>query len=172
MAIALREGSPAEALALINRLLAIEDPHSDEFEKLELGEWASIHVYLSQSEQSVISPPYMEAFLEVQKQIYQLAALGLAGEADTGKLSDLDRRELQVSVKVTGGSSDYVTSLKRPLENLGSKLIGKLTKKQVTVVILSVAVLEATGWGFREWLEYKKETQLQELKSKEHLAAH
>jgi hypothetical protein len=114
----------------------------------------------------------MEAFLEVQKQIYQLAALGLAGEADTGKLSDLDRRELQVSVKVTGGSSDYVTSLKRPLENLGSKLIGKLTKKQVTVVILSVAVLEATGWGFREWLEYKKETQLQELKSKEHLAAH
>jgi hypothetical protein len=171
MAVVLREGSLEEISAEIERLLSIDDAYSEEFDRVDIGPWAAIHVYLRQPEQSTISPPYMEAFLELQRQVYQLGALGISGDADIAKLSDSDRRELEISVKVTGGSSNLAADLKKPLENLIAKVIGKMTKKQLTITIVILAGMLGTAWGVREWLEHTRRTQLEDLRSKDHLAA-
>src|SRR4051794_22499075 len=104
MAVALSEGSPLAIVAELDRLLAIPGDFGEEFEKLVLGDWVSVHVYLPQPDiQSAITPPFMEAFLVLQKLLYQFAALAKTGSADIGQLGDADRNELLLNVVVTGG---------------------------------------------------------------------
>jgi len=172
VAIALREGTPSEALASLEQLLAIEDPFSDDFERIDFGDWASIHVYLPQPDvDSSITPPFMEAFLEIQKQLYQLAAQAASGSPDSGHLSDEMKRRLQISVVVSGGSSDYVTKFSKPAQELLKTMVGKMTGKQAAIVILGTVFLIGSGWSFNAWLEQRKAIQIEELKSKDHIEA-
>jgi hypothetical protein len=72
------DAAASAALAKIESLLANPAQFGDVFEKVDLGDWdwASVHVYLPQPDiQSAITPPFTEAFLVLQRQIYQLAAL-------------------------------------------------------------------------------------------------
>jgi hypothetical protein len=172
VAVALREGSPEEALIVLEHLLSIEDPFSEEFNHVELGGWPSIHIYLPHPEvNSSMTPPFMEAFLELQKQIYQLAAQAETGSPDSGQLSDTVKQRFQISVVVTGGSSDYVANLTKPVQELLKTMVGKMTGKQAAVVIVCVATLLAGGWSFTAWLEQRKAVQIEELKSKDHVEA-
>jgi hypothetical protein len=95
MPVVLRDGSPESVLATIERIAASPDAFSAEFDSIELGDWAAVHVYLPITEQeSAITPPFMEAFLELQRQLYQLAAQAKTGVANAG----WQRRELEKKV--------------------------------------------------------------------------
>ncbi len=162
------------AVAKIESLLARPIPSGGILEKFDLSEWdwASVHVYLPEPDiQSAITPPFMEAFLVLQKQLYQLAALATTGLADVGQLGDAERSELLLSVVVTGGSSDLVAQLKKPLENLLNRMVGKMTGKQAAIVIVCLGALVASPWAFSAWLDQTKTVKLEEIKSKEHIAA-
>jgi hypothetical protein len=168
------DAAPAAALAKIESLLANPAQFGEVFERVALGDWdwASVHVYLPQPDiQSAITPPFMEAFLVLQKQIYQLAAVAKTGLADVGQLGDAERNELLLSVIVTGGSSDLVAQLKKPLEALLNRMVGKMTGKQAAIVIVCLGTLVASPWAFSAWLDQTKAVKLEELKSKDHLAA-
>jgi len=172
MAVALVDGSPATIVDEINRLLASSANFGEQFESIEFGDWAALHIYLPQPDvQSSITPPFMEAFLVLQKQLYQLAALATTGAADVGQLTEVERRELQLNVVVSGGSSDYLADLKKPLLALLRKMVGKMTGKQSAVLIGALAALLTTHWSFSAWLDHTKAIKLEELKSKEHNAA-
>jgi hypothetical protein len=168
------EDSGLAALARIEKLLAIPVKSEEVFEKVDLSdwEWASVRIYLPQPNvQSAITPPFMEAFLVLQKQIYQLAAVAKTGLSDVGQLNDTERDELLVNVVVTGGSSNYVTELKEPLTALLKRMVGKMTGKQAAIVIVCAGTLIASPWAFKAWLDQTKEIKLEELKSKDHIAA-
>ena len=172
MAIALREGTAKEALEVLQRLVKIEDQYDSEFEAIDIGPWPAIHVYLPYPEvNSSITPPFMEAFLELQRQLLQLAAQAKNGSPDSGLLSELDRITLEISVVVTGGSSDYSANLIKPIQGLLKAMIGKMTGKQAAVVLISFAVLIASTWSFVAWLEQRRAVQIEELKSKDHVEA-
>jgi hypothetical protein len=146
VAIALRDGKPGEALALLQQLLVIEDPFSEEFQRIDFGDWPSVHVYLPHPEvDSNITPPFMEAFLELQRQLYQLAAQAASGTPDSGQLSDDTKRRLQISVVVSGGSSDYVTRLSKPAQELLKSMIDKMTGQQAAIVVLGAGSHSARG---------------------------
>jgi hypothetical protein len=172
---ALDEGAAIEvAMSKIERLLARPSQFDDVFEELDLREWdwASVRVYLPQPDiQSAITPPFMEAFLVLQKQLYQFAALAKTGLADVGQLGDVERSELRLNVVVTGGSSNLVAELKAPIEALLKRMIGKMTGKQAAVVIVCLGTLIASPWAFSAWLDQTKEIKIEELKSKDHIAA-
>ncbi len=139
MTISLRDSSPEAALLLLDQLEKIEDRFSPEFETLDFGEWPQVHVYIPHPEvSSSITPPFMEAFLELQKQIYQLAAQASAGVADSGQLSDGVRAELQISVLVTDGSSNLTAKLEKIVPGLLKQMIGKLDGKQAAIVLVAV----------------------------------
>ena len=116
----LAAGNPEDALVLLASLLATEDQFDDAFSRIEFGEWPEVHVYLPKPQtSSSITPPFMEAFLELQKQIYQLAAQATTGSSDSGQLSEGLKDRLQISVVVSGGSSD----LRAKLENIMPELL-------------------------------------------------
>lgn len=152
MTVLVQDSAPDTILALLNQLDAEPNVFGPEFEDVDLGDWASVHVYLpTPLVNSSMTPPFMEAFLVLQKQVYQLAALAKAGVADVGQLGDVDRRELEISVIVSGGSSDYVAKLAEPLQALLKRLVGKMTGKQAAIVIVAIAALVAApstqAWG-------------------------
>ena len=169
MVLVLSDGSPSAVLAEVERLLVSTSDFGEEFEKITFGDWAAVHVYLPQPDiQSAITPPFMEAFLVLQKQLYQFAALTKTGIADVGQLGDSDRNDLLLSVV---GSSDYVADLQKPLLGILKRMVGKMTGKQAAVVIVCLSALVTTGWSFSAWLDQTKTVKLEELKSKDHLAA-
>jgi hypothetical protein len=170
--IALRDSSPEAVLQLLDQLAKIEDPFSPEFEHLDLGDWPQVHVYIPHPEvSSSITPPFMEAFLELQKQIYQLAAQASAGVADSGQLSEGVKAELQISVLVTDGSSNLTAKLEKIVPGLLKQMIGKLDGRQAAIVLVSVAVLVGGNWAFTAWLEQQRAIKIEELKSKDHIEA-
>jgi hypothetical protein len=170
--IALRDGSPEAVLQLLDQLEKIEDPFSSEFEELEFGDWPRVHVYIPHPEvSSSITPPFMEAFLELQKQLYQLAAQASAGVADSSQLTEGVKAQLQISVLVTDGSSNLTAKLERTLPSLLKQMIGKMNGKQATIVLVCVAALVGGNWGFNAWLEQQKAIKIEELRSKEHVEA-
>lgn len=172
MPVELIDPSPESLFALIEQIRGDPDDFNPAFEHLILRKWAAIRVYLPQPDiQSAITPPYMEAFLELQKQVYQLVALAITGVADVGQLSDLDRRELQINVIVSGGSSNYLADLTAAINNALTRMAGKMTAKQSVIVWLSTVVLLTGTWGITSWLEKRKEVQIEELKTKEHIEA-
>lgn len=170
--VALPNGSPDILLAVIERVLADPNSFNPDFEKVDLGDWASVRVYLPAPDtQSSITSPYMEAFIELQTQVYQLAALAKIGVANAGLLAESDRDDLEISVVVSGTSSNYVASLAKPLEALLKRMIGKMTGKQAVLVLLGIAALIAGPVAFNAWLENKRLVQIEELKSKDHVTA-
>jgi hypothetical protein len=172
IAVTTEDGSPSSILAQIEELLANPADFGDIYDKLAIGDWAAVHVYLPQPEiQSAITPPFMEAFLTLQKQIYQFAALTKTGAADIGQLGDADRNDLQLSVIVTGGSSDYLAKLQKPLLGILNRMVGRMTGKQAAIVILGISALAATSWSFCAWLDQTKAVKIEELKSKDHVTA-
>ncbi|MCA6109589.1 hypothetical protein [Bradyrhizobium cenepequi] len=172
MTITLRDSSPEAILQLLDELDKIENPFSSDLESLDLGDWPQVHVYIPHPEvSSSITPPFMEAFLELQRQIYQLAAQAAAGVADTGQLSEGVKAELQISVLVTDGSSNLTAKLEKILPGLLKQMIGKLNGKQAAIVLVSVAALVGGNWGFNAWLEQQKTIKIEELKSKDHVEA-
>ncbi|WP_439359314.1 hypothetical protein [Bradyrhizobium sp. DASA03007] len=172
MALDLGDASPGAVLAEVERLLALKSSFGEEFAKIGLGDWAAVHVYVPKTEvQSAITPPFMEAFLVLQRQLYQFAALTKSGVADIGQLSEGDRTDLLLSVIVTGGSSDYLAKLQKPLTGILNRMVGKMTGKQAAIVIVCLSALIATGWSFKAWLDQTRDIKLEELKSKDHLAA-
>src|SRR5438105_10793043 len=88
MAVVLNDSSPSAILAELERLLTSPSDFGEEFENIVLGDWASLHIYLPQSDiESAITPPFMEAFLVLQKQLYQFAALNRPCGSPSGEAS-------------------------------------------------------------------------------------
>lgn len=112
----------------------------------------------------------MEAFLELQKQLYQFSALVHSGVADIKQLSDADRQSVQISVLVTSGSANLDADYRKALTTLLVSMVGKMSGRQAAIVALGLAMLVGAGWGFSAWLEHQKELKLAELKSKEHVS--
>lgn len=172
MDIRLQGGDPELVLAAVADLLAQPETLQVEWERVQLGSWAAIHVYLKHTDaDSEITPPFMEAFLELQRQLYQFAAYVNTGIADISQLSDFDRQDLQISVVVTSGSSDYLATLQKPLERILKRMIGKMSGRQAVIVIIGVAALVAGPYSFSAWLEHKRLVNIEELKSQEHVEA-
>jgi hypothetical protein len=170
--ITLRDSSAEALLDLLDQLDTIDDPFSPEFEDLDLGDWPQVHVYIPHPDvSSSITPPFMEAFLELQKQIYQLAAQASAGVADSGQLPESVKAELQISVLVTDGSSNLTAKLERIVPGLLKQMIGKLDGKQATIILVSVAVLIGGNWAFNAWLEQQRAIKIEELRSRDHIEA-
>ncbi len=150
----------------------IDDPEFSPSTCLRLGDWARTHVYIPDEDiHSEISPPYMEAFLGVQKSIYLFAAYAKFGVANPRLLSDLDRQNFQIIVKVSGGSADYAADLSKSLGRCLKVLSEKMSGRQAVLVILGLGVLLSASWCFPSWIESQRAIKIDENRSNEHIEA-
>jgi hypothetical protein len=139
-------------------------------EEVDIGNWVKTTVYIPDLN-SEITPPFMEAFLEIQRQLYQFVAFVIANAADSKLLSLSEKDDLLINVRVSPGSSKLEADVRSALKKALPTLLKKLNGKQVATVMVALSLIFGAGWAFSAWLEQQKQIQLAELKSKEHLEA-
>lgn len=117
---------------------------------------------------SAITPAFMEAFLELQRQLYQLSALQKKGVSNVRFLSEDEKRELDFSVIVNDGSSLFEVKISDMLKNFLLQIGDKMSGTQIAVTIISMAVLFTGGYCFNAYLRQQRSIKLEELKNVDH----
>jgi hypothetical protein len=161
----------AEATSLADLFFAVvNDPDAVDASLLEeaLAHAVRLHIHLPDPPvDSSISASYMRAFLDIQLQIHRLATKARVGEANAAKLTASLRRELEINVVVSDGSANYNVDLTEVIK----KALGKMTGKQITLVLLGSAAMLSTTWGVNTWMETQKQIQIEQIRSTEHVHA-
>lgn len=93
------------------------------------------------------------------------------GNADIKSLTSEQLEKYEFKVKVTKGSSGLEDNLPDILRNMATEAFGKMNGVEAAVTILGLAVIVACGWGFLSYLQNRKETRLEEIRSHERLRA-
>ncbi|MBN6824114.1 MAG: hypothetical protein MIN69_22150 [Methylorubrum extorquens] len=161
----LRVASAEEALDILLEQLPTLD--TDDLEKVVLNAWASTRVKIGGDFHSEINGPFLEAYAKIDDEILRLFALARHGAPDIRLLKQDEIDEISFRVKVEDGSSEISDNLWKLAEKLSTELVGKMTGTELIITILGLALIAGTAWGVRGYLEGRKETRLDEIKSEE-----
>lgn len=162
--------SSEQALAVFTRLSEAAD---DRAEKVVLKPgWAILQVRIPNPPiSSSISPPMMEAYLSIQREFYQLAALAKTGKTNINVLTDIDKHELEFLVKITEGSSNQSVDLGNTIDAVAKRLSNRLSGRQVTMIALGFGLLFSLSYCFLAYLESQKSMRLEDARSAERMQA-
>lgn len=158
--------TPESAEQFFREMLTTDETSDFQLEIIELGDWVTRTAYLHDGHSS-INPPFMEAYLDLQEQIYHIASIAKTGGYATAKLTNAEKQALQIEVIVIEGSSNTSVNLQKVLTELGKNMIEKLTPRQLIILVLGSALIFCSYSSFSAYLQHKKEILSQELASKE-----
>jgi hypothetical protein len=116
-----------------------------------------------------ITPTIMNAYQEIQSSLYQVAAIIEHDVANTNKLTSEDKKNLEFYVIVNRGSSKQETPIWDILGNIGVKAVGKMTGKQILILLITCACLWTGNEAFSLYLESERTIKLAENSSNEKL---
>lgn len=125
--------------------------------------WPKLEIYLRGKEfNSSVTPPLMRGLIEFQKGIYQSYAAAKYGNP-TKRLSDEEKKALEIIVKVEGGSSGIEIDFQALAVELIKQIGGKMDTTHVLISVLTFLVLYFGTSAFRSYLEHRKEVRLREV---------
>lgn len=127
--------------------------------------WPTFQVKLrGERFQSSLTPRIMDAFIQLQRDIYRTYAQIHLGRATAAALTNEEKAALDFFVQVGPGSTDLKAIFDKALEKLTSGIVSKMEAKHWTIVLVSVAVM----WGGNSCLN----TYLQDQKDQRQIQAH
>lgn len=125
--------------------------------------WPTLQLYLKgdKFDQS-ITPTVMRGLLEFQRGLYRSFA---AAKYDnpTRRLSDDEKKSLEVRVDVGKGSSDFGINFQDLAIELVKQLGGKMDPTSVLIAVVSIAVLYFGSSSVKAYLEYRKDVRAKEV---------
>lgn len=149
-----------DAYALLEKVLAGKLPENA---VVEFKGWPTLELHLKGKQfKGSITPPVMKSLLEFQQGIYQSYA-SAKYDNPAKRLTDKEKEALQINVKVTDGTTGLEINYQEIAKEIATQLVTKMTPEQVTVVLLTFAVLFFGKAAFAKYLDYRKETRLAEL---------
>lgn len=165
MPIHLEVSSAKEALSILFERLSEFD--GEEISRVTLLPWASTRVKIGGDFHSELNGPFLEAYAHIDDEMLRLFALVRHGSADIRLLKQEEIDDISFRVKVEDGSSEVSDNLWKLAEKLSTELVGKMTGTELIITILGLALIGGTAWGVTGYLEGRKETRLEEIKSDE-----
>ncbi|TAW32071.1 hypothetical protein ELH93_22300 [Rhizobium leguminosarum] len=131
---------------------------------LDFDKWLKFAIHLPGTPvDGSITPTMMEAFVELQKSIYRTYMLISSETNDLRFLSNSQREKLEFRVEVREGSSDYSADFTAILEKMGLEALSKMDSKEVVITVLGLALIFASVYAFKSWLNYRTETREKEI---------
>ncbi|WP_240775445.1 hypothetical protein [Photobacterium damselae] len=109
----------------------------------------------------------MKGFLELQKGINRSYCLIKYGTPNTNVLTKAEREELEIRVKVGGGSTSTGVDLQSLLTNIGSKIVDKMDAQTIAITLVSLALIWAGRSSYAAYLENRRQVREKEVKSEE-----
>ncbi|MCU8221219.1 hypothetical protein M2H05_22500, partial [Vibrio vulnificus] len=116
---------------------------------------------------ATITPALMKGFLELQSAIYRSYAIARYNTPKATKLSQYERDLLTIKIKVEQGSSLFGIDFQEILENLAGELVGKMDAKTIVITVLGFAALYFADSSYKNYLDSRVQTRVQEVQSEE-----
>ena len=137
---------------------------------ITLKGWPALHIHIDgkQFDQS-ITVPFMEAFVELQHQLWRSYAILKYGKSAANQLSNDEKKALEICVSVKKGSSNYDIDLQVLLEKLLSLTVAKMTGTDIVLAAIGAGVLYSGMKCWKVYLEHRRKARMNELKSAERI---
>nr|CAA6828562.1 MAG: Unknown protein [uncultured Thiotrichaceae bacterium] len=98
----------------------------------------------------------MPPLLNLQKEVNRLYCVTRYGQDNLNKLTDEDREQLELVVKVKKGSSWYDTLLQEPLIKAFTDAASRMTPTQLTITLISFGLFTTGSIGWKMWLSHRE----------------
>lgn len=135
---------------------------------VKLDGWPRIVIHLDGPKyHATITPTVMKGFMALQKEIYRSLSIAKFNVPRTGRLTRQERRDLELEVKVSNGSSTYEVDVQTLLEKLIELSVGRMDSNDLMAVLITFGVLFFGTSAFKSYLENRRVVREQELKSDE-----
>lgn len=136
----------------------------ESIDDLILGDWVKATVLIPEERyDSALNTYMMQGWQDAQRAIYRSYALVAKGTADGRVLSDLEKDNLELVVKVKSGSSDQEADLIDVLKEAAKGAVEKMEPEQIAIVLLVLILTWGGQSVLRTWLNNRKEERLAEL---------
>jgi len=144
------------AWALLKEALSAEAVPADL--EVHIGDVDGINIHVRGRDlDGTIPARYLPALLEYQESINRLYSFVKYKEYSVRRLTDEDKRAVEIVYRVDKGSSSFGAQIAPILEKIGLEAASKMTGQQLLIFMsLSVVLLAGYG-GLRLWLNYKKD---------------
>uniref|UniRef100_A4WS27 Uncharacterized protein n=1 Tax=Cereibacter sphaeroides (strain ATCC 17025 / ATH 2.4.3) TaxID=349102 RepID=A4WS27_CERS5 len=155
-----------DAWALLDALRKGEIEISD-VGAVRFGEWARVKVYIPSATYDASLTPYMmEGWVELQRSIFRAYGITRTGARSGRRLTEDEKRRLELVVRVRGGSSDQSVDLNSILTEIGKAMVEKMGPEHIVMIVVSVALVYAGQSVFRDWLNGMRDVKLAEISAK------
>jgi len=135
----------------------------DSIEEIELGDWVKSTLYIpDQRYDSALNAYMMKGWIDAQAAIYRSYALVSRGEANGRLLTDVEKEELELIIRVKSGSSDQEAELMDVIKEVLVGAVDKMDPTTLAIVIVGLALIWAGQSTMRNWLNNRKEERLAE----------
>ncbi|HCG8184416.1 hypothetical protein F0M03_04635 [Vibrio parahaemolyticus] len=144
--------------------------HGIDLEKdtIRFDGWPYLNLYIKGSKfDSSLTPSLMKGFLELQKGINRSYCLVKYGTPNTNVLTKSEREELEIKVKVEGGSTTTGVDLQALLTNIGTKVIDKMDPTTLAITLVSLGLIWVGKTSYASYLENRRQIRENEVKSEE-----
>jgi hypothetical protein len=105
----------------------------------------------------------MQPLLDAQKDLHRTYVMMAYGYPNLRKLTEEDRDNLEIVVKVNEGSSEYIAELAEHFTEIAKQAVGKMESKHILISILGCATI----WGGSEVAKAKLSADLEATKSEQ-----
>ncbi|MCP1290747.1 hypothetical protein NK214_11155 [Chromobacterium sp. S0633] len=126
--------------------------------------WPNLRVYAKgrKYDQS-ITPAMMKSFLALQSAVYRSYAISKYNTPNINNLTKQEKEDLEIQVRVDGGSSDYNVDFQALAEKFLDGAMGKMTGEQMLIVILAAMLLLFGHFAIKSILEHRRQVRSEEL---------
>lgn len=159
-------GSESEAFDLLDRIRTGELDFDDL--RVKFDGWPVFEMHLAGPKyHSTITPSMMKAFIEFQKGIYRAYAYAKYSTYNVNKLTDDEKRQLEIAIQVGEGCSRFDVDLQELLNNFFSKAVDKMSSRELVVLVIMLAALYAGDSAYKAYLEERKNIRAEEVRREE-----
>jgi len=155
-----------EAWALLEYLQSTE--FTDDSKLPFITKWPRFEFkFWIEGKQLVLTQPVMQAMNEYQTSVNRAFMLVIENTPGLRGLSEEERKEFEIVFLVKKGSTGLSFDAQALIEKFMEKALGKLTGKQITIIVLAFALLFTGYQSWDTYLEAQKEEAKAEASSKQ-----
>jgi hypothetical protein len=133
-----------------------------------IKQWDDFHFkFWIQGRSLVLTAPVMEAMLDYQTSVNRAFMLVIESTTQLRGLSEEERQSFELLFTVRRGSSDLSVDAQETINNFMANAIGKVTGKQLTIIVLAFGLLYAGNSSWKVYLEQQKEIAKAETSQKQ-----
>lgn len=141
---------------------------SDESQLPYINHWPRFHFkFWIAGSQLVLTQPVMQAMIDYQTSVNRAFMLVLENTIILRGLSEEERQEFEIVFSVKRGSTDLSFNAQEIIEKFMEKAVGKLSGKQIAIIVISFALLFAGYSSWNAYLEEQKEEAKSEASNKQ-----